>query len=757
MKLFLSALILLWTASVFGADGDVTGVAIESNGWVADIYMTSVGAANTNGALINGLTTAVPFLNYSNYWALSGVERLRVNVTSLGWNSDGTANTVTRTLYGMRLLRQPYPAQAFSDTTNSANVLKIKAVLSGRVYPSDSITSAVLLSGLYATNSFTSAASTWTTVTNSAAGIGDPKVIADFVLEDRRPVNSVQNIEVFAFHKYGTNFLPVARVEVTATGESSGHIESGAATTMIKSSRDGWPVYSVPLTLTTGQGFTRGEIVDISFRAFPFIGAAGVLDATTNAQANVWQLNPLKWTIMDKMIGVVDPATSDDSTGWAAVLQANADAHPFKTISGALTAIQGTNNTLFSLNRADGGEIQCKAGTYSVGKYSSQTIANGYFTITHHSSANRNNVIFDSFSTSQFQYPYQRFYDVTFSRSGSGFIVFAANPNVYVLERVNFFDNFGQWYSGDTATDITFLDCVTTNSFFSLGGNDGHSRLIRNCTYTNLTDGHLAWGNASVVFGCNGLGNSFDLWTPQATGRTNVIIAYNGWLAMTDSSFVNADVATVPVVNVAIVNNLCERIGSSATTLMQIEPVNGTAAFTNICIVGNTFIGQRCNFENDWITPANRFDIDWSMARNIFDRGNHRADIRGTSATLTGTWSIDNSVDCYGNWDQALSYAGEQDWWGLYCNSSFPDINFATGQRAGFLYDASQQGSNGGRGAYHVQSTGPTASLYQWAQALPYDLDQQPRTQNDPPGAFISATRIFSIQNARLQNVKINP
>lgn len=747
MKHFFSFLLFAVCSTLaLGADGDVVGVAIESNGWVSDIYMTSAGAANTNGSLVNGLAPTIPASGLSNYWALGGLERLKININSVGWNADGTASITPRSVYGVRLLRQAYPNQLLSDTTNSANILKIKVVLSGLVYPSDTITSAVLMAGLYATNAFTSAASTWTTVTNNASGFSDAKVIGDFVLEDRRAVNGPQTIEVFAYQKYGTNLIPVRRIEVTAAGATSGHVESGAATAMVRSARDGWPVFAVPLNLSVGAGFTRGEQVSVSFRAFPFIGGGGVLDSTTNAQANVWQLNPLAWTVMDKMIAVVDPATPDDTTGWAALSQSDADAHPFKTLPASLTAIAGTNNAIFALNRTDGGESQCKAGTYKVGKYGSQAVVNGYFTITSHGSASRGTVIFDDYATSQFQYAYQRFYNVTFSRAGSGFITFAANPNVFVLEKVNFFDNFGQWYSGDTATDITYLDCATTNSHFSPGGNDGHSRLIRNCVYTNMTGGFTVWGNASTVFGNYGFGGADDLWSPQATGRTNVVIAYNRWLSLTDGSFINGDVAVNPVVNVVIANNLVERIGASVTPLMQIEPLGGVAAFTNICVVGNTFPGQRFNHENDWITPANRFFTDWTMLMNIFDRGNHRADIRAADATITGTWSVDNSVDCYGNWDQAQSYLGDQDWWGLYCNSSYPAIGFSSAQSAGFIQDKSQQGMNIGNGNYHLQAQAPARALAVWRGGqLPFDLDGRPRSLNDPPGAYgFSPTTILT-------------
>lgn len=695
---------------------------ILSTGWEATLTLDGT---TTNGTYNFGLG--------NNNATSTGNESVVIKLTSMGYDASGNAVTNNRTVYGVQQVRMAYPNQAFADESQLSTITTIKMALSDFIYASDSNITATVQAKVYsgAPLSFTNIA----VVNNSAQPY--PICIGHMVLEQRRPVNASTTVEAFVVQKYGTRGKPVACVKFQAKGGTSGHTESATVTSMTRSSRDGLPVYAAALNLTTGAGFTRGEEVTIDFTAFPWVGDSGaVLNTTTNIQ-RIYELTPLTWTIMDKMISVVDPSTGNDSTGIASLSQSSADAAPVATISGALTKIAATNNLLYSLNRTDGGDVQCKAGNYRVGKYASQASTSGYFTIEPHSSTTQSGVVFTNFVTSQSQYNYQRYYNVTFQRAANGFIVFAANPNVLIMEKVAFNDAFTGWYSGDTGTDIEFLDCTTANTYFSKGGNDGHSRLNRNNTYTSPSGGQFVVGNPSCFFGGTGRGGGADIWNQiSGSDQTNIVIAYVNWKYLTNTQFI-LQAFPAKIVNTALINNVVERQSADATTITEISD----ADHQNLVVWNNTFAGQRWNHENDWATPHNYNVTNWTVFGNSLNaRGDHRADIRATDGTIIGYWPVGYSVGWDYNWNEAISYNGDEDFWGTFCNTpEYPATGFTGTFPAGYVADFSHGGTDAGGGNYRMTSTAAAQALTDHDYKMPFDIEGQYRGGFDPPGAYASA------------------
>ena len=72
------------------------GVAVRSDGWSADVYISGL---NTNGTYSYGLG--------SNN-ALTGAERLRIALTSQGFDDSGASTTVPRTVVGTKRVRKAY-------------------------------------------------------------------------------------------------------------------------------------------------------------------------------------------------------------------------------------------------------------------------------------------------------------------------------------------------------------------------------------------------------------------------------------------------------------------------------------------------------------------------------------------------------------------------------------------------------------------------------------------------------------------------
>lgn len=434
----------------------------------------------------------------------------------------------------------------------------------------------------------------------------------------------------------------------------------------------------------------------------------------------VFSLTPLHYTIMDKMICVVDPISGNDSTGVASATQLTADANPVQTIQGAMTKIAAQNNTSFSLNRIDGGEVQLKEGTYSWVGGGSQASVNGYLTICSHGSTNRAGVIFDNFVTNRAHKKFQRFYNVTFSRNDNIFIIFSGGAeSVLLMELVDFSDSYSGWYSGNPNSNIEFLDCTYNNGGFSNYGNDRMCRLHRNCTYTAVSNTTgVATGNASCVLGFKGSGGSGSMWFPLASaGTDNFIVAYSKHLSNTSNGLVNVSYG---LTNTVFSCNLIERITSSATPLCEISASNGQT-ISNLLFIHNTFAGQRFNHENDITAPyINGTFIDYIGKYNSFNaRGDHRADIRAEDSTMVGTWSVGYSVGWIGNHNEAITYSGDTDFWGLNSN-----ISTGTPVNAGYIYDASRSGTDEGDGDYTPAEDSALLSRVSVGEAvIPYDLE----------------------------------
>lgn len=685
------------------AKGDITSVTVRADGWSADVVVSgfSTGATYDYGTGMGTGTNSI------------ANAKVTFTVTSMGYDATGAATTIVRTVYGVQTVRKVYPNQAVLDETGGGD-LTFRMALSDCIYQKDAAATAgvdptVTIAAALVTDAgggvpaFTSLAAALSVTNNST--VAYPKVIGHFAVPNRLAVNASEDIEVFCTHKYGQDGKPVACVKMTATGATSANVLIGAAvTTMTLSSRgDLLPVYSTTFALTTGAGFTRGELVNIRFTAYPWVGdSAAILDSTTDAGASIFQLQDLKRTIMDKMYARVDGIGAGTPT--ASTSQATADANPFATIMAAMTGIAAANNSAYTLNRVDGGEIQCNAGTYVWNKTVSPASTNGCVTITCHSSTNRAGVIIDGGGATKTQFAYMRLYNVTMTRVTNANVIFASANHYLVIDSCIFADAFAtNWYSGAATSGMDFIDCTYTSGYFIVGGNDGHTRLVRNCTYTGTTSAAASKGtvgNAACTLRFNGTAGANPMWHALASaGTTNFIIAYSKCFAITDGTIDNTQAPAVALTNFAMVCNVIERIGSASVPLMEISSLD----MSNIIGHHNTFAGRRFNHENDIVAAyVNATFTNWSWKFNSFDsRGDHRADIFDSDATMIGTWSVGYSVGWEGNHNEANNYKGDTDFWGINSNTpTYPLTTFAAASAAGYTLDKSQSGTNAGNGDY---------------------------------------------------------
>lgn len=333
--------------------GDISSVTIRDDGWSADV-------------VISGFTTGASY-NYG-LGANNDPTTAKVvfDVTSLGYDSSGNATTIHRTVYGVKTVRLPYPDSTVgiyaNDEVSDGN-LTFRMCLSDYIYSKDNtgignsgtavtvtISEGLVTNdgGLGQTNNL---AENFVVTNNS--NVVYPKVIGHFASEQRKPVNGLQTIEVFCAHKYGQNNTPVARVDITATGATSEHSESGSATSMTLSSRsDLVPVYAVELDLSISAGFTRGELVNINFTAYPLIG-----DSNSILDSNIDCVKIITGTVSGSFL--YGEIITQETTGATAVINQPKNASPIVVIR-----TNGTPNNSNTWNGTGGGinYISCGSG-----------------------------------------------------------------------------------------------------------------------------------------------------------------------------------------------------------------------------------------------------------------------------------------------------------------------------------------------------------------------------------------------------------
>lgn len=668
----------------------------------------------------------------------SAAGRLYFTVTSGTFNntglitggSSGATATSTSTVVATGSGAAANAAISDEKTLNSGVVARI--AFSEQIFTADTVlftapTSGFLVnSGSGGGSQNSNTASGISVVNNSTVDYSKIKVVGDFALEQRRCVDGTVDIEVFVAHQFARNGKPVAQVVVTAIGVTSTHNENGSATVMTKSSRqDGLPVYVVNLDLSVAKGFTRGELVNINFTAYPWVGdSTSVLDSTSDAGGHNYDLKPLKWCIMPKTVVRVS-ATGNNTSGVASNVagQATVDASPCLTYLGALTKAQAYNLATYGLDVIDGVEVQLNAGTYNWAK-GSHTQTNGYFTLCPHSSTNRAGVIWDPTST-DYVYKYQRFYNMTFARSTNTYMHWSPNTGHVIYDTINVNDTQAQvFYDGDGDSAHDFIDCTSNTTGFVKQNGTTFVRLVRGYTVTATTDfaGIRSCGSAVTILSLRQTGGSGGFWweASQAPSK-NYIIGYCSVLAITDGVMAS----TGGLTNFAAVNTVVERIGASSSPIAEISS-DGINPIYNVFAQNCTFAGQRWNPENNF--TVNGTEYTYAFRQCVFDsRGNHRMDLRaGGDQKLIGFWQIDWSVGSRDNHMQFGTgmYEGDFDCYGLRSNFETGNTKFTITQSAGWTTNASNSGTAAGGGDYHPAVGSILLARVPSTEACyPYDLN----------------------------------
>lgn len=713
----LLAILWLGCLTALGADGDITGASVDTNGFFLTVYMTSAGAANTNGSFLNG---------FGERNILTGSEKLKMVVDSPGYDSTGATNVQTRTLYGTVAARKAYPSHIYKETANVANVLSVKVALSDYVFSGDVISSVTTLAGFYATNSFSGAAATTTTVTNTSTSAHPLALMQWDTVAGVRAADRVKNdfvVAVNADHRYG-----IAAVRFDATGQTSGATTNFYVTSEtwnLRSATANWvPAFQATIPISI---FTQGELIDLRVRVYPVIGDSTTIldtDSFTTATEEVKGFN--KATILCDKSNALDVAkyvatTGNDTTG------DGSSGNPYATVAKAMTAgnivylqagahgITGSTQTRkvsseWVVAQPAPGEssatvsVQIKATTTAF-RCSRMMFQNLTVTIASTSSSTDGEELGN----------FLRFKNCVFDHSG----VAIAGGTFYRCYAVYFEGATGDlgylWsLTGFSTTRAGYqLDgCIigsgagTMTSIHRLVGCYGSVNFSWADPSTSnigpMTDGHLIWFNTLYKFAA--AGTSMQLCHTRSISR-----------------------------GLSIRGNVFEKItGTSPTWEIGGGGTAGAGETTNVIIENNTTAGQRMNVAFAYITNKNH--TLWRVKGNVF--GDAASVGSGFTAITDNTSEGTPYGGKFGNWSFVYGVGWEHNFFctTIYTNESF-GLNYVMGGQPGFVHDKSFNTTSSGDGNYMLISGSTSAFPKGYSNDL-YDITGNMRSPFDVPGAL---------------------
>lgn len=768
---WLLALLLSLPLAALGATGDITGVAIETNGWQALVYVAGL---NTNGTFAYGWatnSTAYSTNRYATYDNLTTpaapTPSLVFTLSSPGYDDAGSPISVSRRVYGTRAVRNPSPNDAYLDTVISGSSVKLRVALSDYIWTEDSSVTATLLSGLYTEGGTNSAAASSLVVTNnSAASITNASVIANWSWPGwQKSSGSNLTLKAVAFQRYAQMGRPVRAITFAAS-DSHSHTTTKTITSMAidRSVADAvpFPEYTAIMDLT---GFTQSDPVRCDFTVYPWIGAS--LSTTSNLYTGYTPLYAAQTNLCDingtygAVYAVVDPTNGVDATGVVITNAFNplSPPAPFLTINGALVAIKGTNNTVYGHSDVGGATCYLTNGTYTWtgGSGSYTTVPKTWVTFQNYPGVATADVVIGGQSGVKNAGDRLRFKGVTFGASTASTefdsisalwtdqCVFLAGGNYATFYRVTVKYDTGSTWSNPAYAPGPPANIVTSQALLR-----GSSLDIR----SPALDVYCVLGNAKTILTNVSaplfVGDaSANVSQPQMAGG---IVAFNKLLGVkgTGNAIFRLNYQSNNLSGFAFVQNLVEVCAeTSSQPILGIAADSATSAtLNNYLIWNNTLVGERQNgpYNETGTTELDR----WYFAskNNCMDSMAIKTDTFGTASgnrigNWPSVWGVGNSGNFFG---PVTNVANFPHWFaGGQPGVNSVEVDSALGFPSSYLGFKSRQAQSAasandgaGSGDYRFVSSSPLV-LFKTEWLLPVDLEGNNRGLLDPPGAYASA------------------
>lgn len=627
----------LRVVSSTGTPANIIGAEVETNGWVLKVWLSNM---DTNGTFNFGLGT-----NNS----LQGTQKLALTVTSLAFDDSANSTTVSRTIYGTKQLRLPYPNEAFSDALAVGTNCVVRIALSDYVFSNCTSLSLSVLAGFYSTNF-----SGTMNVTNNST-MAYPRVLGNWSWPGLNVITSnTMPLSCVVGNVFGTPQRPVRFVKFLAFDE---HGNSSTITVYSNSvsSLDAVPVheYSGLLDIST---FTNGDFIRCDFKAVPFVGNSESILDTTNSPNT--QPTPLYASITNLCNrtgaygGCSALVAGDGNDGTGAVVSNafwNESSPPaaYATMGAAMTAIRNTNSAWFSRSDLGNSVLYMKNGTYtySQGFTSPSSMPRTWFQVRNFTTnaavivngaanVDRCNVIKISgveMQTTAFAFAWEQnvWIDECNLNSSASAIIYGSTNLFFTRNKIA---AWGQGLQVHPASGFQTACSLIRGNWFYGSVNSIFYTAIGNAT-TNVclwSDAHPAGSpagdnvifNDNKVFKFNCAGNT--ALSMFSTSTTNGGQMVRNWFECSD--------------NTSTISPIVDCSNDSSTPIM------------NVLVWSNVFVGARCNFAYNSTGADPKTRTLWSFKGNCFDDYNIKADtfITANGARI-GNWPVLYGVGSYGN------------------------------------------------------------------------------------------------------------
>lgn len=642
----------------------------------------------------------------------SDLSLLPATLSRQGYDTTGTAATISDTLYLTKRVRQAYPSNASFTANNQA--------LSDYVYSTDTISGA----------------------TNNST-LTSPKPIACWAMPQRQLVGNSVHWEIAAFHRDARLSKQVACVQVCANDGTTQTAWQTVSTTSISTiCEDAVPVETfsgdIDITaLATGGGWLRAKV-------YPWFGSSGsVLDSEDQTlQRDFYRAYFQKNTTTYSTPPYVYVAsTGNDSTGVVSTTAATAAASPCLTIGGAIVkaraALGATDGAMAGLRIRIVDSITCGNPSYN-----SYGFGIGSVIIERAPGTARAAAIVNIAATFR---PMQLavtnaisefgiiFNDVSIVLGGAYSILGEATCKLHCqFWNCNF--NFGSYTTGlRSNSHMAYFGVAATNvhgTTFSISAPNGEVRMMRGIT------GNMSGGAPTAL---NTIGCSLTNASAAAgIDVTKPVICYaNKYLNPLNSNapiyFTGAVAQSgVDLGAVAIVQNLVETIHTSSSSPSFRVASDGEygnivhAVIHHNTVVGAYILGRSNLFYDEHGSVARNHKLA-SVKGNIFVQLNTKGDIFTTNGARLGNFAFTHGVGCEGNFTmyQVSAVSSEaQDYPGIGSNigtsvNTRNDPLFAS--YAGTTYANPTYTAGAGGGDYTLQS-GSTAKNILSGPVLGFDM-----------------------------------
>ncbi len=722
--LFVAVLFFTSTSFAHAATGDIKAVRILGdtvhNGWTAEIDIEGLAIGGKYNTGISTSTKNSP-----------DAAKVVFTITSPGFDTEGNAITTTRTVYGTKFVRLPYPNNLKADetvaTTTNENgvittVLTTKVALSDFVYAEDTNITAAIAPNFYTSASSTNAAATIAVVNNSV--LTYPKSIGRWAWPGYERVTTDFPVEAVIFNRFAKNGLPVAAVTFTATDEH-GNTSVAWATTPTPSARTGDAntvlVYAATMPVAT---LTQGDRITTTFTAYPWVGTnASILDASVGldgvAQPDE-RLGPLT-QVLDKNgtygvgYALVDPL-GKVGTSTGAVVYASKEAAEaagvstaFTTIGRAADAIKAYHTNNFARASAGGGVILLNPGSYAYPGYAPKDLGvmNIWLTIRPSTLGSTSTVTLGVGTNAVLNAEKVKIEGVTIGVGSTTGTILKGRTATDLLWLHNNTLNIGSSagvYSYRTvyATQNIVTVMNGTKGFGFYSSYKSPYALVRGNSASTPVSAVLyaVLGNKNIYVGSTHFIEAGNTQGQQVSD--NAVYAYNTLYAINKAAGAAWANFSPITKGIAFVQNVWESL-STTQPLLQIAADSSTSTVSNVLVWNNTFAGERQNFGYNEYNNQAGLRTNWSQKFNIFKQWNVKTDTFAAgpaNPVRVNNWAIVYNVGSEGNVAKEVNFRGEFD--GLY--SQFPT-------NPGFVSDQSSTGTKIGGGNYKLLGTSPVLSL----------------------------------------------